>query len=125
MTLLREGALRPDLSDIDPTQTSTSNLEHAQSIFNRNGLELITGTANPQLAFDIGAILERDVDRAIGIFDDGERRAKIDHNLRRKHAVIIQPTSPPYVNDYIMELLLMIDAARRASVGEITVVVPY
>jgi ribose-phosphate pyrophosphokinase len=57
-------------------------------------------------------------------FSDGEISVEINENVRGKDVFIIQPTCPP-VNDNLMELLIMIDAARRASAGRITAVIPY
>lgn len=85
---------------------------------------LLSGRSNPKLAKDIGKILKKDVDMPISVFSDGEIRVKISPNLRRRHVCIIQSTSHP-VNDNLMELLLMIDAAKRASASEIVAVIPY
>lgn len=85
---------------------------------------ILSGTANPKLAKEIAKILKKDLHEPVSIFSDGEIRVRIPPNLRRRHVFIIQPTSPP-VNDHIMELLLMIDAARRSSASEINVVMPY
>jgi len=57
-------------------------------------------------------------------FSDGEIFVQIEENVRGSHAVVIQPTCPP-VNDNLMELLILIDALKRASVASITAVVPY
>jgi ribose-phosphate pyrophosphokinase len=57
-------------------------------------------------------------------FSDGEFFAQIDENVRGRDVFLIQPTSPP-ANDHIMELLIMADAARRASAGRITAVIPF
>ena len=85
---------------------------------------LLTGSANQKLAKDIGKILKLEVFYPITKFADGEIRVYIPKNLRRNHVFIIQPTSSP-VNDHIMELLLMIDAAKRSSASEITAIIPY
>lgn len=85
---------------------------------------ILTGTSNEKLAQDVGKILGVAVHFPTTFFADGEIRVIIEESLRRSDIFIIQPTSPP-VNDHLMELLLMIDAARRASAGEITAVVPY
>lgn len=89
-----------------------------------NGFILLTGRANPELAKSIGKILKHKVHEPISIFSDGETRVSIGENMRRRHVFIIQPTSPP-VNDSIMELILMADAARRASASEVTAIIPY
>lgn len=89
-----------------------------------NGFVLLTGTANLKLAQDAAAILGKTVHETVSAFADGEKRIIIPQNLRKRDVFIIQPTCPP-VNDNIMELLLMIDAARRSSASEITAVIPY
>lgn len=85
---------------------------------------VLTGRSNPKLARSIGLILKKEVYEPVSIFSDGEIRVKIPLNLRRRHVFIIQPTSHP-VNDHLMELIFMIDAARRASAKEITTIIPY
>src|SRR3989344_1441444 len=97
---------------------------HSESLFNHNGIEIISGTSNPNLANAVAKILKQEVDKPVTLFDDGEIKVKLTHFLRRKDIFIIQPTSPP-VNNHIMELLLMIDAIKRSSAGEITAVIPY
>jgi len=92
--------------------------------FDIQNFVLLTGTANEPLAKSIAKKLKTTVTNPVSIFSDGEIRIKILPNLRRRHVFIIQPTCPP-VNDHIMELLLMIDAARRGSASEITVIMPY
>lgn len=85
---------------------------------------LLTGRANPELAESIGKILETEVYCPISSFSDGEIRVRIKPNLRRRIVFLIQPTSYP-VNDHIMELVLMADAAKRASASEVIAVIPY
>lgn len=85
---------------------------------------LLTGTANPKLAKDVGHILGKEVLEPVTFFADGEVRVRIPENIRRRHVHIIQPTSKP-TNDNLMELIFMIDAAKRASANEITAVIPY
>lgn len=85
---------------------------------------LLTGRSNPDLAESIGKILDVEVTCPISIFSDGEIRVRIKPNLRRRKIFIIQSTSIP-VNDHIMELALMADAAKRASASEVTAVIPY
>lgn len=89
-----------------------------------NDFILLTGRANPKLAKAIAKILKKDLNEPISIFSDGEVRVKISQNMRRRHVFIIQPTSTP-ANDYLMELVFMIDAAKRSSAREITAIVPY
>lgn len=85
---------------------------------------LLSGRANLHLADAVGKILNVSVTCPISIFSDGEIRVRIQPNMRRRMVFIIQPTSTPG-NDHIMELLFMIDAAKRASASEVTAVIPY
>jgi ribose-phosphate pyrophosphokinase len=85
---------------------------------------LLTGQSNPELADSMGKILNTEVTCPISIFSDGEIRVRIQPNLRRRKVFLIQSTSIP-VNDHIMELALMADAAKRASASEISAVIPY
>lgn len=89
-----------------------------------NSFVLLTGTANLKLAKDVAKILGKEADETVTVFADGEKRIIIPENLRRREVFIIQPTCPP-VDSSIMELLLMIDAAKRSSASEITAVIPY
>lgn len=91
---------------------------------NQNGFVLLTGTANLKLAQDVATILGQDADETVSVFADGEKRIFIPENIRRRDIFIIQPTCPP-VDSNLMELLLMIDAAKRSSASEITAVIPY
>ncbi len=101
------------------------NPSHIETELIPNHASLLTGRANIPLACEIGRILNMPVHQSSkGVFADGESNIQIPDYLRRKSAYIIQPTSPP-VNDNLMELFLMIDAARRASAGEINLVIPY
>jgi ribose-phosphate pyrophosphokinase len=88
-------------------------------------LALFTGNANPLLAHEIARHLHLPVGRAtIGRFSDGEVNVEIMENVRGRDVFIVQPTCPP-TNDNLMELLVMVDACRRASSGRVTAVVPY
>ena len=89
-----------------------------------NGFVLLTGTANLKLAKDIAKILGQNADETVTTFADGEKRIIIPENLRRRDVFIIQPTCPP-VDSNIMELLLIIDAAKRSSASEVSAVIPY
>ncbi len=85
---------------------------------------VLAGRANRPLADEVGALLGQPVDAAtIHDFADGEIFVRIDHNARGRDVFIIQSTSAPAENT--MELLLLIDAARRASAARISAVVPY
>jgi ribose-phosphate pyrophosphokinase len=88
-------------------------------------LALFTGNANPALAHEIARHLQQPVGRAsVGRFSDGEVNIEIMENVRGRDVFIVQSTSPP-ANDHLMELLVMVDACRRASAARITAVVPY
>jgi ribose-phosphate pyrophosphokinase len=88
-------------------------------------MAVFTGSANPQLALDIARYLQVPLGRAhVGRFSDGEVTVELMENVRGRDVFVVQPTSPP-ANDHIMELLVTVDAARRASAARITAVVPY
>jgi ribose-phosphate pyrophosphokinase len=85
---------------------------------------LLSGTANRPLAERIARGLNASLcDVTIKRFSDGEIFVKINENVRGRDVFIIQPTAPP--SDNILELLLLIDAAQRASAARVTAVVPY
>ncbi len=86
---------------------------------------VFTGNANPQLARDIVRHLRLNLGEAnVSSFSDGEVQVEIMENVRGKDVFILQSTCAP-TNDNLMELLVMIDAVRRASAQRITAVVPY
>jgi ribose-phosphate pyrophosphokinase len=86
---------------------------------------LFAGNANPLLAQEIARHLAMPLGRSsVGRFSDGEVNVELMENVRGRDVFIIQPTCPP-VNDHLMELLVMVDACRRASAARITAVVPY
>jgi len=88
-------------------------------------IAVFSGSANPQLALDIARYLQVPLGRAnVGRFSDGEVTVEIMENVRGRDVFVVQSTSPP-ANDHIMELLVMVDACRRASAGRITAVMPY
>lgn len=88
-------------------------------------LKLFSGNAHPALAKEIASELDTKLGEAsVGRFPDGEVEVKISENVRGADCFIIQPTSYP-ANDNLMELLLMVDALRRASAWRITAVMPY
>jgi len=88
-------------------------------------LKLITGNANQPLAQEISKKLGIELCQVdVSRFPDGETNVYIQETVRGDDLFIIQPTSPP-VNEHLMELLLMIDALRRASARQITAVIPY
>lgn len=93
-------------------------------IFNRK-LKIFSGNANLHLAEEIAEYLGVSVGESkVSRFSDGEIHVKINESVRGADVFVIQPTSEP-VNDNIMELLIMIDALKRASARRITAVIPY
>jgi len=88
-------------------------------------MKIFTGNANPELAKEICNYLDLPMGNAeVKSFSDGEIFVKINENVRGADTFVIQPTSPP-VDRMLMELLIMIDALRRASAERITAVIPY
>ncbi len=86
---------------------------------------VFTGNANRQLAGDIVNFLNIPIGKAlVGRFSDDEVQVEIQDNVRGRDVFIIQPTCAP-TNENLMELLIMVDAIRRASAGRITTVIPY
>ena len=88
-------------------------------------LLVFSGNANPALAQEIAGSLRMSLGRAIvGSFKNGETRIKLQDNVRGCDVFVVQPTCTP-VDHHLMELLLMIDALRRASASRVTAVIPY
>ncbi|MBN1794973.1 MAG: ribose-phosphate pyrophosphokinase [Candidatus Omnitrophica bacterium] len=88
-------------------------------------ISVFTGNAHPALAQEICDHLDVPLSRArVGRFSEGEISVKIEENVRGKDVFVVQPTCPP-PNEHLMELLIMLDALRRASARRITAVVPY
>ncbi len=90
-----------------------------------DNIRLFSGNANRPLAENICKYLDFPLGRAVvGRFADGEINLKILDNIRNRDVFIIQPISPP-ANDHLMELLIMVDAVKRASAASITAIIPY
>jgi ribose-phosphate pyrophosphokinase len=88
-------------------------------------MKIFTGNAHPALARDICNFLGVELGNAtVTSFPDGDSFVKINDNIRGRDVFIIQPTCPP-TNHNLMELLILVDAARRASAARITVVIPF
>jgi ribose-phosphate pyrophosphokinase len=88
-------------------------------------MSLFAGNANPALALDIAKHLQTPLGRAyVGRFSDGEVNVELMDNVRGRDVFIVQSTCPP-ANESLMELLVMVDACRRASAARISAVVPY
>jgi len=89
------------------------------------GMMVFSGNANPKLTQKIAQYLNMSVGRGtVGAFSDGEVAVEILENVRGRDVFIVQPTSAP-TNDHLMELLVMVDAVRRASAKRVTIVIPY
>ena len=88
-------------------------------------VSVVTGNANLELANNICKYLKIKLTNCfVGRFSEGEIRVKINENIRGKDVFVVQPTCPP-VNENLMELLILIDALKRASAKRITAVMPY
>ena len=94
-------------------------------ISNKRGIKVFSGNANPKLAADICTAIGITLgENEVKGFADGEVSCSIYESVRGSDVFIVQPTCKP-VNDNLMELLIMIDACRRASAGRVTAVIPY
>lgn len=89
------------------------------------GLMVFTGNANPKLAEAVVQHLGIPLGKAlVGRFSDGEVQVEIQENVRGKHVIVLQSTCAP-TNDNLMELMVMVDALKRASARSITAAMPY
>ncbi len=108
--------MTPKLAEPDP---------HSEGTAGTRRLKIFTGNANPRLAKEICGYLGLELGKAhVGRFADAEINVQIDENVRGADCYVLQPTCRP-VSEHLMELLIMIDALRRASAGRITAVIPY
>ena len=90
-----------------------------------DNIKIFTGNSNPELATTVCKILGLDMGLStVRTFADGEASVTLDETVRGADVFLIQSTCKP-VNDHLMELLVMVDACRRASAGRITAVIPY
>jgi len=88
-------------------------------------INIFTGNANPALAEAVAKQMNTQLGKAfVGRFSDGEIQVEIQENVRGKNVVVMQSTCYP-TNDNLMELMIMIDALKRASAYRITAVIPY
>ena len=89
-----------------------------------DNLRVFSGNANRKLAVDIASYLGIEIGEAhVGRFSDGEIHVRIDENIRGCDVFVVQPTFAPA--DNLLELLIMVDAVRRASAQRVTAVIPY
>lgn len=90
-----------------------------------NSLMVFSGNANPKLAVDVADSLNVELGRAhVGRFSDGEVSVEIQEHVRGRDVFVLQSTCAP-TNDNLMEILVMVDALKRASAGRITAAIPY
>lgn len=100
-------------------------LQEENKTSSRNEIKIFTGRSNPQLAYEIADYLGTTVGpMVVKNFSDGEIYVQIQESIRGDDVFIVQPTCNP-VNKNLMELLIMIDAFKRASARSITAVIPY
>jgi ribose-phosphate pyrophosphokinase len=89
-------------------------------------LKVFSGRSHPALTEEICASLGIEQGHiTLYSFSDGEHYVQIDENVRGADVFIVQPTCPPSVNDFLVELLIMLDAFKRSSARRITAVIPY
>src|ERR1700688_1337201 len=114
----------PLLAKADFSIRVTVRFRLAMTPFNRE-MKIFSGSAHRSLALRICQAIGAPLgDAVVSSFPDGETRVKINENIRGRDVFIVQPTCPP-TNQNLMELFILIDAARRASAHRITAVVPY
>eukprot|EP01018_Ginkgo_biloba_P039643 Gb_35442 [translate_table: standard] len=117
--VLQNQSLNGLLSSKDPQETVQQDLRRDTR------LRIFSGTANPSLSQEIACYLGRDLGKIkIKRFADGEIYVQLQESVRGCDVFLVQPTCPP-ANENLMELLIMIDACRRASAKNITAVIPY
>lgn len=88
-------------------------------------MKIFSGNANQKLAIDIAASLSIPLSaQETHVFPDGERRIQLRESVVDEHVILVEPTSPP-VDTHFVELLLLIDAAKRSGAKSVTAVVPY
>lgn len=105
--------------------TPVKQIKQKERSINRGNLKIFSGTANPKLAQEVADYLELSVGAIkISPFSDGEIYVQIQESVRGEDCFLIQPTCTP-VNENLMELLILLDALKRASAGRINVVIPY
>jgi ribose-phosphate pyrophosphokinase len=90
-----------------------------------NDIKIFAGNSNPAMAESVARHLQTPLGKCrVNRFSDGEVWVEIDESVRGQHTFVLQSTSPP-ANEHLMELLVVIDALKRASADEITAVIPY
>ena len=109
----------------EPPHSTAANASFAAEVTVNKSICIFSGHANPKLAEQIADSLQLTVGRMkLSNFSDGEVFTEIQENVRGADVYVVQPTCAP-VNDNLMELLVTVDALKRASAGSITAVIPY
>ncbi len=112
-------------SEVTSFLTATNTEQEGGSSHDTRRLRLISGSSNPALAKEIAKYLKiNDVPLVSKRFADGELYVQIQQSIRGCDVFLIQPTCAP-VNDSLMELMIMVDACKRASARQVTAVIPY
>jgi ribose-phosphate pyrophosphokinase len=110
---------------LNPSTIGPQALKFRDLVMPYADMMVFTGNANPKLAEDVVRHLNIHLGRAtVGRFSDGEVMVEILENVRGKDVFVLQSTCPPS-NDNLMEVLVMVDALKRASAGRITAAIPY
>src|SRR5204863_8191748 len=116
---------RPAAILLSPPRKRGSGAMQRSAATNNGAIRLVAGNSNRALSEAIAAHLERPLARAVvRRFADMEVFVEIQENVRRADVFVLQSTSYP-ANDHLMELLIIIDALRRASARRVTAVIPY
>src|SRR3981081_1385499 len=122
--LWRAAVQTPSLANHGFEFTVPVHFHLAMPLFNRE-MKIFSGTAHKELALKIAESVGVPLaDATVTSFPDAESRVKINEKIRGRYYFIVQPPCPP-TNHNLMELLILIDAARRASAYRITAVIPY
>jgi ribose-phosphate pyrophosphokinase len=109
----------------DTTLVAQMPLKHRIQSGAKTSVKIFSGTANPELAREVADYLEIPLGQVrISPFSDGEIYVQVQESVRGIDCFVLQPTCSP-VNENLMELLILLDALKRASAGRVTVVMPY
>lgn len=102
-----------------------NDLDSKYSIYEKCELKIFSGNAHPKLAADIAGLLGKPLNEAtVSKFKNGESRVEILNSVRDCDVYVVQPTCNPCPNDYIMELVILLDAFRRAGAARVTAIIP-
>ena len=106
-------------------ESESSAFGDKYSIYEKCELKLFTGNAHPQLAQNMAKCLDIPLNQAtVSKFKNGESRVEILNSVRDCDVYVVQPTCNPCPNDYIMELVILLDAFRRAGAARVTAIIP-